>query len=107
MSTYPPTMCGLATFTSSLRGAIAENRGSDSGLDVVELANGHPPSMARPEVVGSLDPSDMFSVRLAADRLSDYDAVIIQHEYGIWGPDMGLPVVEFVERIQTPLITTL
>ena len=38
VSTYPPTVCGLASFTASLLGAIAENRGSRDGLGVVGLA---------------------------------------------------------------------
>lgn len=107
VSTYPPTMCGLATFTASLRGAIDENRGNKGDLDVVELIEGTRQSPRRPEVVATLDPADPFSLRMAADRLSTYDAVILQHEYGIWGPNMGQPVVDLVNRLNTNLITTL
>ena len=39
VSTYPPTVCGLASFSASLLGAIAENRGSREGLGVVGLAD--------------------------------------------------------------------
>lgn len=107
VSTYPPTMCGLATFTASLRNAVAKSRGDEDGLDVVELVERSEPNARRPEVVATLDPADPFSMRLAADRLSGYDAVILQHEYGIWGPNMGLPVVDLVDRLTTNLITTL
>jgi len=101
-------MCGLATFTSSLRSAFAINRGSTEGLDVIELIDGFSsPVRDRAEVMMSVDPADPFSLRMAADRVSFYDSVILQHEYGIWGPDMGLPVIDFVERVETGLITTL
>ena len=50
LSTYPPTSCGLATFTAALRGAIAEGRGSADGLGVVSLVDG-PIADAGPDVV--------------------------------------------------------
>lgn len=107
VSTYPPTMCGLATFTASLRQAMEERRGGGESLVVVELLEGATPRLPRPEVIADIHPADPLSVRLGADRLSSYDAVIMQHEYGIWGPDMGRPVTDFADRLNTALITTL
>lgn len=107
MSTYPPTMCGLATFTSSLRDALAAVRGSSEQLDVFAVLEGAADGIRRPEVVGTLDPADPFTVRNAAAAMSRYDVVILQHEYGIWGPNMGLPVVDLVNRLDAPLLTTL
>ena len=108
VSTYPPAMCGLATFTSSLRSAMAETRGDSRGLDILELIDGTSQGVvARPEVIASIDPADSLSLLKSADRLSGYDAVIIQHEYGIWGPDMGWSVVDFVSRLKPKVITAL
>jgi glycosyltransferase involved in cell wall biosynthesis len=86
---------------------MAERRGHEGGLDVVELTESPEPHLYRREVIASMDPMDPFSLRQGADRLSTHDIVILQHEYGIWGPDMGRPVLEFVDRLETPLITTL
>ena len=87
---------------------MADTRGSRVGLDVVELVDEHSPiAIARPEVVAHLNPADHRSITLAAKRLSEYDAVILQHEYGIWGPKMGWPIVELIERLDTPVITSL
>lgn len=108
VSTYPPAMCGLATFTESLRDAMTANRGHVGGLDVVELIDALTGSPSgRPEVIARLDPADPWSVRLAAERLNEYEMVVLQHEYGIWGPDMGASVLEFLDRLDTRLITTL
>jgi glycosyltransferase involved in cell wall biosynthesis len=101
-------MCGLATFTASLRGAMAENRGSGRGLDVMELVDDPEAwSQERPEVVASIDPGDAWSLQTAARKMSGYDAIILQHEYGIWGPDMGRGVVDFVGSVESLLISTL
>jgi glycosyltransferase involved in cell wall biosynthesis len=100
-------MCGLATFTASLRQAMVEGRGGGEGLVVVELVDGLTTDLSRPEVIASIDPADPLSMRLGVDRLDSVDAVILQHEYGIWGPEMGWPVIDFADRLRAPLITTL
>jgi polysaccharide biosynthesis protein PslF len=107
VSTYPPTMCGLATFTASLRSAIAQSRGTSRGLDVVELIDDPGEQTDRPEVIAAIVPTEPLTVRRAADRLSNHDAVIIQHEYGLWGPQMGVAILDFLKMIDAPLITTL
>jgi polysaccharide biosynthesis protein PslF len=107
VSTFPPTMCGLATFTASLRQAMVERRGGGGRLVVVELVDGLTTDLPRPEVIASIDPADPLSMRLGVDRLDSVDAVILQHEYGIWGPEMGWPVIDFTDRLSPPVITTL
>jgi polysaccharide biosynthesis protein PslF len=107
VSTYPPTMCGLATFTASLRSAIAQSRGTLRDLDVVELTDDPGGQPDRPEVISAIVPTEPLTMHRAADRLSNHDAVILQHEYGLWGPQMGVAVLDFLEMIDAPLITTL
>lgn len=108
VSTYPPAVCGLASFTESLGRALTLNRRSREGIDVVEILEGPPiPSNSRPEVIARLDPTDPVSIRKAAERLGRHDVVVLQHEYGIWGPDMGRAVIGFADAIPGDLITTL
>lgn len=107
LSTYPPTMCGLATFTASLRNAMVESRGSAQGLDVVDLSDDPSTELLRPEVVATMNPGEPWSIRRAVDQIADHDIVVAQHEYGIWGPDMGASILDFLEMIDNPLITTL
>jgi len=108
VSTYPPAVCGLASFTESLCGGLALNRGSRDGIDVVELVEDpRIPYNDRPEVIARLDPADPNSIRQTAERIAGHDVVILQHEYGIWGPDMGRSVIEFADALENFLITTL
>jgi polysaccharide biosynthesis protein PslF len=99
VSTYPPTRCGLARFTRSLRTAIAGNRASGHGLEVLAISpelDGFPP-----EVVATIDP-DALNFRPAETQWA-----IVQHEYGIYGANDGEVVPDLIERLQVPTITVL
>ncbi len=109
VSTYPPTTCGLASFTFSLRAAMARRRASDEGLGVVRVSDGNDIGWVTvgAEVVAHLDTGDAGSLAAAARLLSGSDAVILQHEYGIYGPGSGKAVLDLANQIEAPLITTL
>jgi glycosyltransferase involved in cell wall biosynthesis len=106
VSTYPPTSCGLATFTEALRGAMADIRGSSAGLDVVSLVDGAPDSPS-PDVVHHLVRGDSGSLGRAITLLNRHDIALVQHEYGIYGGPDGSDAVELVSRIEAPVIVTL
>ncbi len=107
VSTYPPTTCGLASFTANLRSAMERGRGSGSELGVVRVRDANDAAHTSREVIADMDPADPTSVEAAAKVLSEMDAVVIQHEYGIFGPDSGRSVLDLVARIDAPIITTL
>ena len=106
LSTYPPTLCGLATFTAALRGAIADGRGSEEGLGVVRLVESSRAD-AKPEVVYEHRNADRPSLRKAIETLSRFDGVIIQHEFGIFGGPDGEEVLDFLSDLDVPAIVTL
>ncbi len=105
VSTYPPTTCGLATFTLSLRRAMSGLRKSSEGLPVVSVVD----SMAdtRPEVTHQHLNGDPTSLAYAVTKLNQCDAVLIQHEYGIYGGPDGVEVLELLDRLTVPAVTTL
>jgi glycosyltransferase involved in cell wall biosynthesis len=102
LSTYPPTPCGLATFTASLRAALPD--GVAGGVVRVVDAVG----AARPAgVVGQLVPGSAASCRAAAGLLNRQDAVIIQHEYGIYGGADGDDVLDVLAMLSVPAVVVL
>ena len=106
VSTYPPTSCGLATFTAALRGAIADGRGSDHGLGVVRLVD-DPLYESKPEVTYEHINGDRSSLRGAIDTLNSFDGVAVQHEYGIFGGPDGREIVDLLSGIDVPAVVTL
>ncbi len=109
VSTYPPTRCGLATFTAALATAISAS--GDDVCDVVRVDDLVPagPSLntASVRVVGDLLPGDRSGRALAADRLNDTDVVVIQHEYGIYGGRDGEEVLDLMAQVKAPTIVVM
>ena len=101
-ATYPPRRCGIATFTSDLSRAVG-------GARIVAL-----------HYLGDGDryPAEV-QFRIARDNRDDYlrvaraldagrfDAISLQHEYGIWGGEDGEYVLDFARALHKPIVTTL
>jgi glycosyltransferase involved in cell wall biosynthesis len=100
VSTYPPTRCGLATFNRSLFQALSRNRGTSSGLGVVAVSP-QPGTELPPEVVAVVDPG-RSQIPAAAS-----DFVILQHEFGIYGADDGIAVLDILDRLAAPSLVVL
>jgi len=106
LSSYPPTSCGLATFTLALREAIASERGSETGLGVVSLVDSRP-GESPAEVVYEHINGNRASLLGAIDVLNSFDAVFVQHEYGIYGGPDGNEVIDLLSGLDVPAIATL
>jgi polysaccharide biosynthesis protein PslF len=99
LSTYPPTPCGLATFSAALSDGLRAN-GSD--VSVVRVADGSSSSDAR--VIGELVNGSATSVAATSELLNASDIVVVQHEYGIYGGVDGDEVVDIIGGLRIPSI---
>jgi len=99
LSTYPPTPCGLATFSAALSKGLCAN-GSD--VSVVRVADGSLSSDAR--VIGELVNGSATSVAATSELLNESDIALIQHEYGIYGGVDGDEVVDIIGGLRIPAI---
>ncbi|CAN5815105.1 glycosyltransferase [soil metagenome] len=106
VSTYPPTECGIATFTSALRTAIADERCSADRLKVVSLVDARRDDAA-PEVMFQHVTGDPRSLELAGKALNDMDIAVVQHEYGIYGGADGAEVLDLVTSLKVPSVVVL
>lgn len=100
LSTYPPTQCGLATFTAALRLHVAT---PGFTADVVQVVEADDPDRA-PEAVAHLVNGSVPSALGVVHLLNSYDAVVVQHEYGIYGGPDGGDVLPLLEAVCVPVV---
>jgi glycosyltransferase involved in cell wall biosynthesis len=103
-----PRQCGIATFTTDLCDAIAAEYGAE-GLSVAAV-NDPQSSYAYPARVRfEIAEGDKSSYRETANLLnsSNVDLVCLQHEYGIFGGKAGSYVLQLLQQLTMPVVTTL
>jgi polysaccharide biosynthesis protein PslF len=103
LSTYPPTQCGLATFTAALRTQVVA-AGHDAG--VVRVLERAEPCVDASVVAQMIDDGPGAVVKAAA-ALNEFDVVVVQHEYGIYPGADGDSVVDILEQLTVPSIVVL
>lgn len=106
---YLPRPCGIATFTTSLCDHLALEMEDPRNLSAVVM-NDKPQGYAYPDRV-------KFSIRAdvqedyywAAEFLNanQYEVVILQHEYGIFGGKWGTYVLHLLKALRMPVLTNL
>jgi glycosyltransferase involved in cell wall biosynthesis len=121
VGTYPPRRCGIATFTSDLADAVATHRAADARSTWTAGERLGPSVRADIAAVDSEDRDFPPEVRLqwrsdipadyfrAADQLNrgGYDVVSLQHEFGIYGGPDGEWIVDMLDHLRLPVVTTL
>jgi polysaccharide biosynthesis protein PslF len=101
LSTFPPRLCGLATFAHALSDALER-----AGHGVVRVAIDDPRTPAT-GVDARLLNGQRDSVLHAAEVLSMCDVAIVQHEFGIFGGADGDEVLELLGALRVPSIVVL
>ncbi len=99
VGTYPPTRCGIATFTADVETALGLH---DAQVTIVPVFVGVEPALG-------IRRDDRASYALTARRVNALgcDVVLIQHEFGIFGGTAGNYLLEFTEALTVPFAVTL
>ena len=106
LSTYPPRECGLATFTQDLVLQLIKIP-AVSNTRIVAVSNDTIPYESI--VMAELDQYGRNSYLETADRLnrSQIDLLVVEHEYGIYGGESGEYLLELINHLKIPFVTTL
>jgi glycosyltransferase involved in cell wall biosynthesis len=109
LSTYVPNRCGIATFARDLVQGLRACVGPDAPVRVAAV---DPPANAPvypPEVRYRLRADDRRAYRrLATDLEADGAEVLcMQHEFGLFGGPSGRHVLDLLEHLSIPVVTTL
>jgi polysaccharide biosynthesis protein PslF len=103
LSTYPPTQCGLATFSAALTEQLNRWPGTAGVVRIVDRAESHPGA----EVVAHVVNGSPSSAGAAVRFLNGFETVVVQHEYGIYGGADGCDVIDIVAGLTVPTIIVL
>jgi glycosyltransferase involved in cell wall biosynthesis len=108
VSSYPPQLCGIATFTQDLATNLMEQGGPDS-VSVISVSEA-PHAYSYPdEVLLRIPKREAHAYRMAADFINaaDVDVVCLQHEFGLFGGDEGGHILELMRSVGKPVVTAL
>jgi len=103
-----PRQCGIATFTADLCDAISADYGT-AQLSGVAVNDGHSPYSYPERVRFEITEGNVASYGAAATFLNagNVDLVCLQHVYGIFGGKSGTYILELLNHLKMPVITTL
>ncbi len=105
---YLPRKCGIATFTTDLRTAVALEFPATQCLVVpvndIEGGYEYPP-----EVRFEIAEQELPSYLRAADflNITDVDILCVEHEFGIYGGPAGSHLLALLHELRMPIVTTL
>jgi polysaccharide biosynthesis protein PslF len=99
LSTFPPTLCGLAMFSTALADGLTA-AGAD--VSIVRVSDGSPSESDR--VVGELVNGSRASIAACAELLNQYDVAVVQHAEDVYGGAYGDEVVDILGGLRVPSI---
>ena len=99
LGTYPPTRCGIATFTADVERSLRDlgTKVTIIGVDADDVAAG--------PFVHRLNPSSYTKAARWVNN-NDVDVVLVQHEFGVYGGEDGEMLLRFTEALRLPYIVT-
>ena len=103
-----PRRCGIATFTTDLQQAVAA--GPPSITTSIIAMTDRDLGYSYPDSVGyEVRDSILADYIAAADYINQggFDAVSLQHEFGIFGGEAGGYILTLLDRLRVPVVTTL
>ena len=103
-----PRRCGIATFTHDLHRAISTARPDlDTCVVAMNDAGGTYDYPAAVRFQIQEESIDGYAQAAAFLNAAPFDVVSLQHEYGIFGGEAGAHVIELLQRLIMPVVTTL
>lgn len=99
LTSYPPTPCGVATFSVGLSGSLSAE---GAAVSIVRVADGREPSSKA--ISGELVNGSAQSAAACAGLLNQHDVAIIQHGYEIYGGADGAEVLDVIDGLRVPAI---
>jgi glycosyltransferase involved in cell wall biosynthesis len=103
-----PRQCGIATFTSDLSRAMSDTL-QNTQTDIIAMTDSKQTYDYPPDVIFSIregEPEDYVTAARILNK-GHFDAISLQHEFGIFGGGDGEYIIGLLSRLQVPVVTTL
>ncbi len=106
LSTYSPRECGIATFSEDLITAI--DSFDKLNTSVIAINNSKKYAYGK-KVTLEIEQDKVEDYIKLAKKLnkSDIDILVIEHEYGLFGGERGEYILDLINNLEIPVITTL
>ena len=109
LASFPPRVCGIATFTADLAEAMDHASPHVPHSQVIAINAGNTAYSYGPRVRWTIERDQLQSYSYAAQQInrSPVQVVSIQHEYGLFGGPAGEYVLSFLGALEKPAVLTL
>ena len=107
MCSYPPRECGIATYSQDLRRGLVDKFGQNCIVEICALEKNDAPFCYPQEVTHTLKVDVKNAYLQLAQTLqieNNYDAILIAHEFGLFGGAFGRDLLLFLKANQIPVI---
>ncbi|MBP4143063.1 glycosyltransferase [Flavobacterium sp. P4023] len=106
LSTYPPTHCGIATFTEDTVHAIDKIYGKSISCEICEITFKGDANINSAYHLPSQNKEAYKKVAAEINNDPDVKLVHIQHEFGLFGGQYGDYLLDFLDEINKPIAFT-
>lgn len=107
VSTFPPRLCGIATFSRDLCSALTQL--GDVSVRVAALDEQRAFRQYPRPVHWQIRENERADYLRVADEInqSSIKVVLIQHEYGLFGAGAGKLILDFLRQVSKPAVTMM
>ena len=105
LSTFPPTRCGLATFSLALAQHLHDPAAGER-CGIVHVVDRVRPTARQDPRVQLVSGRPLTAVR-AVDALNRCDVAIVQHDFDVYGGPDGEEILPELEAVRRPIIVIL
>lgn len=109
ISSYPTRECGIATFSQDLTNSLREQISDSFEVEICALEKGVNSREYPNEVRFVLNSSNQKAYKdlaIEINNISGIKAVLIQHEFGLFGGECGDYLLHFIAYLKKPLLVT-
>lgn len=106
LSTFPPTQCGIATYTQDTIKGITDVFGKSINCQICELVDNPKEKPTQAFTLNTKNKNEYTKVAEEINKDKSVKLVHIQHEFGLFGGNYGDYLLDFLNAIKKPLTYT-